>query len=171
VTRVCCSARVLARSMLSRLVSQAKIETLLILDSRVRPREWLQEAASLRLCCLASAHCLKPFFWPDFAWTHLGCSYMTAELRFLPALLQQTRVTMNFPAKSSKLVWEIPFCGCGAQRVTCKSLTANGFLLEYPLQISDDLRNQRRLGLAFQYHVSWILAAHAIQFWDLDYHV
>jgi hypothetical protein len=58
-----------------------------------------------------------------------------------------------------------------AQRVTCRNLTANGFLLEYLVQISDDLRNQRRLGLAFQYHVSWILAAHAIQVWDLNYHV
>jgi hypothetical protein len=53
-------------------------------------------------------------------------------------------------------MWEIP---CGAQRVTCRNLTANRFSLEYQVQISYDLRNQRRLGLAFQYHVSWILAA------------
>jgi hypothetical protein len=62
---------------------------------------------------------------------------------------------------------EIPFCGCGAQRVMCR----NGFLLEYLVQISDDLRNQRRKCLALQYHVSWILAAYAIQVWDLNYHV
>jgi hypothetical protein len=74
----------------------------------------------------------------------------------------------NYPTKSYKLVWEIHFCECGAQRVTSKNLTANGFLLEYLLQISDDLR---RLGLAFQYNVSWILAVHAIQFWDFNYHV